>query len=68
NSQEGVFEMHIRPPMDDLQDAEPAVAARRMNEEIEILVKPNPEQYIWILKLLKTRREGEIEPYSRTDL
>ncbi|MGL5187056.1 MAG: lauroyl-Kdo(2)-lipid IV(A) myristoyltransferase, partial [Plesiomonas shigelloides] len=40
----------------------------RMNEEIEILVKPNPEQYIWILKLLKTRREGEIEPYSRTDL
>lgn len=68
NSQEGMFEMHIRPPMDDLQDAEPAVAARRMNEEIEILVKPNPEQYIWILKLLKTRREGEIEPYSRTDL
>ncbi|MGL6146853.1 MAG: lauroyl-Kdo(2)-lipid IV(A) myristoyltransferase [Plesiomonas sp.] len=68
NSQEGVFEMHIRPPMDDLQDADPVTAARRMNEEIEILVKPNPEQYIWFLKLLKTRKEGETSPYESESL
>ncbi|WP_039045549.1 MULTISPECIES: lauroyl-Kdo(2)-lipid IV(A) myristoyltransferase [Plesiomonas] len=68
NSQEGVFEMHIRPPMDDLQDADPVTAARRMNEEIEILVRPNPEQYIWFLKLLKTRKEGEISPYESESL
>ncbi|MGB8664366.1 MAG: lauroyl-Kdo(2)-lipid IV(A) myristoyltransferase, partial [Serratia inhibens] len=42
--------------------------ARRMNEEVENLVGPNPEQYTWILKLLKTRKEGETEPYSRDDL
>ena len=41
---------------------------RRMNEEVENLVGPNPEQYTRILKLLKTRKEGEIEPYSRDDL
>jgi lauroyl-Kdo2-lipid IVA myristoyltransferase len=42
--------------------------ARRMNEEVEILVGPNPEQYTWILKLLKTRKPGETEPYARKEL
>ncbi|MGL5007843.1 MAG: lauroyl-Kdo(2)-lipid IV(A) myristoyltransferase [Plesiomonas sp.] len=64
NSKEGIFEMHIRPAMDDLQEADNVTAARRMNEEIEHLVMPNPEQYIWILKLLKTRKEGDTSPYS----
>ncbi|WP_241553251.1 hypothetical protein, partial [Shigella flexneri] len=27
-----------------------------------------PEQYTWILKLLKTRKPGEIQPYKRKDL
>ncbi|ESJ29013.1 lipid A biosynthesis (KDO)2-(lauroyl)-lipid IVA acyltransferase [Salmonella enterica subsp. enterica serovar Nchanga str. CFSAN001091] len=42
--------------------------ARRMNEEVEIFVGPHPEQYTWILKLLKTRKPGEIQPYKRKDL
>ena len=42
--------------------------ARRMNEEVEIFVGPRPEQYTWILKLLKTRKPGEIQPYKRKDL
>ena len=54
--------------MDDLADADDAYIARRMNEEVELLVNPNPEQYTWILKLLKTRKEGEIEPYVRKDI
>ena len=41
--------------------------ARRMNEEVEVFVRPHPEQYTWILKLLKTRKEGDIEPYSRKE-
>ncbi|MGL5101470.1 MAG: lauroyl-Kdo(2)-lipid IV(A) myristoyltransferase [Plesiomonas sp.] len=64
NSKDGVFEMHIRPAMDDLQEADDVTAARRMNEEIEQLVTPNPEQYIWLLKLLKTRKEGDRSPYE----
>ena len=39
-----------------------------MNEEVEILVGPHVEQYTWILKLLKTRQPGEIEPYKRKEL
>lgn len=60
--------IHIHPPMDDLVTADDAIIARRMNEEVEIFVAPQPEQYTWVLKLLKTRKTGEEEPYRRKDL
>ena len=62
------LDIFIRPPMYDLPNADDATIARRMNEEVELLVAPNPEQYTWILKLLKTRRPGEQEPYTRDEL
>lgn len=65
---EGMLDIYIRPPMDDIADADNKYIARRMNEEVETLVRPNPEQYAWILKLLKTRKEGDIDPYERQDL
>ncbi|EGE2506589.1 lauroyl-Kdo(2)-lipid IV(A) myristoyltransferase, partial [Shigella sonnei] len=49
-------------------EADDHTIARRMNEEVEIFVGPRPEQYTWILKLLKTRKPGEIQPYKRKDL
>ncbi|WP_438918919.1 lauroyl-Kdo(2)-lipid IV(A) myristoyltransferase [Kosakonia cowanii] len=58
----------VRPPMDDLLTADDTIIARRMNEEVENFVGPHPEQYTWILKLLKTRKPGEIEPYKRKEL
>lgn len=60
--------IEIRPPMDDLLAADDITIARRMNEEVEIFVTPHSEQYTWILKLLKTRRPGEIQPYKRKEL
>ncbi|GLR07329.1 lauroyl-Kdo(2)-lipid IV(A) myristoyltransferase [Mixta theicola] len=68
NAKTHQLDIYIRPPMDDLLDADDHTLARRMNEEVEIFVRPHPEQYTWILKLLKTRREGEIEPYKRKEL
>lgn len=62
------LEVYIRPPMEGLLDADDNTLARRMNEEVEVFVRPHPEQYTWILKLLKTRKEGEIEPYERAEL
>ncbi|NIY46892.1 lauroyl-Kdo(2)-lipid IV(A) myristoyltransferase [Cedecea colo] len=62
------LDIFIRPPMDDLVDADDNRIARRMNEEVEIFVRPNLPQYTWILKLLKTRKEGETEPYRRKEL
>ncbi|EKT57511.1 lauroyl-Kdo(2)-lipid IV(A) myristoyltransferase [Providencia sneebia] len=60
--------IYIREPMDDIDGKDDSYIARRMNEELEHLVAPNPEQYTWILKLLKTRKGDEIEPYQRKDL
>ncbi len=37
--------------------------ARMMNECIEEYVSKNPEQYMWILRLLKTRPDTRINPY-----
>lgn len=62
------LDIYVRPPMADLEQADDKTLARRMNEEVEIFVRPHPEQYTWILKLLKTRREGDTEPYARKDL
>jgi len=68
NSKSHKLEIYVRPPMDDLLEADDHQLARRMNEEVEVFVRPHPEQYTWILKLLKTRKEGDIEPYSRKEL
>lgn len=68
NARASQLEIYVQPAISGLTDVEPDKIARRMNEEVENLVRPNPEQYIWILKLLKTRRQGEIEPYQRDDL
>ncbi|MCP1440727.1 lauroyl-KDO2-lipid IV(A) myristoyltransferase [Erwinia persicina] len=68
NSKTHRLDIYLRSPMDDLLAADDKTLARRMNEEVELLVRPNPEQYAWILKLLKTRKEGETEPYRRKDI
>lgn len=68
DSKSHTLTIHLRPSMDDLLDADDVTLARRMNEEVEIFVRPNPEQYTWILKLLKTRKPGEKEPYDRQEL
>lgn len=68
NGQRHQLEIFVRPPMDDLLGQDDNTVARRMNEEVEAFVTPNPEQYAWILKLLKTRQNGDVEPYRRDDL
>ncbi|HCL5325833.1 TPA: lauroyl-Kdo(2)-lipid IV(A) myristoyltransferase [Salmonella enterica] len=55
--------IEVRSPMGDLSTADDKTIARRINEELEIFVRPRPEQYTWILKLLKTRKPNETEPY-----
>lgn len=67
-SDEGILDIYINPEMSDIAEADANTIARRMNEEVEKLVSPNPEQYVWVLKFLKTRKEGDIEPYKRKDL
>lgn len=56
--------IEIRPPMDAcIASADNKMIARQMNKIVEILVGPHPEQYVWVLKLLKTRKSNEADPY-----
>ncbi|ADN76361.1 lipid A biosynthesis (KDO)2-(lauroyl)-lipid IVA acyltransferase [Ferrimonas balearica DSM 9799] len=64
----GYYEGHIRPPLWDLPSGDREYDARRMNEEIEVLLTSRPEQYMWNLKLLKSRPEGEPDPYRAYEL
>ncbi|CUU24361.1 Lipid A biosynthesis (KDO)2-(lauroyl)-lipid IVA acyltransferase [Duffyella gerundensis] len=68
NSETHGVTMIFGQPMNDLVEADDITLARRMNEEVEKFVAPHPEQYAWILKLLKTRKDGDIEPYKRKDI
>lgn len=56
--------IEVRPPMDAcIVNADNKMIARQMNKEVENLVGPHPEQYVWVLKLLKTRKSNEADPY-----
>ncbi|MBC9634921.1 lauroyl-Kdo(2)-lipid IV(A) myristoyltransferase [Escherichia coli] len=56
--------IEIRPPMNAcIASADNKMIARQMNKTVEILVGPHPEQYVWVLKLLKTRKSNEADPY-----
>ncbi|ENM3882660.1 lauroyl-Kdo(2)-lipid IV(A) myristoyltransferase [Vibrio cholerae] len=63
NTQTGCYELDFFPQLpfptgDEQQDA------RMMNECIEAYVTQRPEQYMWILRLLKTRPDSDENPYS----
>ncbi|EGE1990686.1 lauroyl-Kdo(2)-lipid IV(A) myristoyltransferase [Escherichia coli] len=56
--------IEVWPPMDAcIASADNKMIARQMNKTVEILVGSHPEQYIWVLKLLKTRKSNEADPY-----
>lgn len=57
NAEKGVYQIEILPPMK--FNGSPEQSAREMNKVIEHFVTKHPEQYVWILRLLKTRKNGE---------
>ncbi|HFG4068898.1 TPA: lauroyl-Kdo(2)-lipid IV(A) myristoyltransferase [Escherichia coli] len=56
--------VYIQMPSDACQQADAQAAARAINIITEAFVAPHPEQYVWVLKLLKTRTPGEVDPYD----
>lgn len=62
NAETGKFEIEVLPALEPFPNADEDLDARAMNIAIETFVNPRPEQYMWILKLLKTQKDG-VEPY-----
>ncbi|PSV12478.1 lauroyl-Kdo(2)-lipid IV(A) myristoyltransferase [Photobacterium leiognathi] len=62
NSETGNYELDFYPALPFPSETEEQ-DARMMNECIEQYVSERPEQYMWILRLLKTRPNNEKQPY-----
>lgn len=57
DAEKGKYVMEILSPIH--FDGTEQQSARAMNEVVEYFVEKDPKQYVWILRLLKTRRDGE---------
>ena len=57
NAKNGKYEMEIRPPMQLSED--PGAISSCDERGNWIFCYTNPEQYVWILQLLRTRKDGE---------
>ncbi|MGF1754352.1 lauroyl-Kdo(2)-lipid IV(A) myristoyltransferase [Vibrio makurazakiensis] len=58
NDKTSKYEVHILPAIENFPSGDEETDARAMNQAIEDLLRPRPEQYMWNLSLLKTRRDG----------
>lgn len=63
NLNTGHYEIDVYPPLEPFPTGDEQQDARAMNQCIENYVSQHPEQYMWILRLLKTRPNGETDPY-----
>jgi Kdo2-lipid IVA lauroyltransferase/acyltransferase len=58
------YELILKPPLDRFPTGDRLKDAARMNEVMEADIREMPEQYMWTLKLFKTRPNNGHPPYS----
>lgn len=54
------YEVTLSAPLDDFPTGDEVDDTARMNQEVEKLIRPNPEQYFWVHKRFKTRPPEEM--------
>lgn len=57
------FEVRFEPPLEGYPSDDPVRDARRMNEELEKVIRMHPEQYLWSYRRFKTRPSGSPPVY-----
>ena len=63
NDKKHCLDMHLLAPLKDYPSGDEIKDTQVMNQAIEELILCAPEQYMWTLKLLKTRPEGQKKIY-----
>lgn len=58
NAESGKYELFISPPLENFPSGDEATDALIMNQALESMISKHPEQYMWILNLLRTRPDG----------
>ncbi|MCW8329589.1 lauroyl-Kdo(2)-lipid IV(A) myristoyltransferase [Photobacterium sp. SDRW27] len=64
NDSTGKIEIHISPEIKKLPSGDSQQDANLLAQALEEMVKSYPEQYMWVLQLLKTRPDSTINPYK----
>ena len=58
NTALGKYELFIFPPLENFPSGDDATDALMMNQALEAMISKHPEQYMWVLNLLRTRPDG----------
>jgi len=61
--EEGRYVVSLFPPLEDFPSGDAEADTVRMNAELEQMIRLQPEQYMWSLRLFKTRPGGAPSPY-----
>jgi len=61
----GLYEVCLRPPLEDFPSGDPVADATRMNRALEQSISLCPEQFLWNYRLFRTRPDGTRMPYPR---
>lgn len=59
----GCYQVDVFPPLDDFPEGDALKDAAVMNQSIESMIRQAPAQYMWTLRIFRTRPEGEASPY-----
>lgn len=60
----GRYVLHVFPHLEDYPSGDEVADATRLNGMIEQMVRTDPAQYLWSLRLFKTLADGSPPPYS----
>lgn len=58
NAESGKYELHVLPALENFPTGDETQDAIVMNKALEEMIGSHPEQYMWILNLLRTRPDG----------
>ena len=58
------FEVILDPPLENFPSGDALADATAMNRALEAGIRRAPEQYLWTLKLFRTRPDGDPNPYQ----
>ncbi len=67
NDKPPFYTLTLSPAMDNFPTKDALEDTKRVNQEIEIMVKKSPHEYLWVHKRFKTTTSGEKNPYTNSD-